>query len=283
MSEYIRADKQILVAIFGISTSLLTGIFLGVIEVSTGYAIYSFMLWFILPVGALLAGLGAASGYYAGAKLFQQKPAGGILLNMVGASIGAFLVVHYTPYFMLEVDGIRVKEVISFWKYLDLDIRHTSLSLLRGRVSTGGLGSFWGYAYACLQLLGFSFGGFVIFAMLLDNPYCDKCSRYLKKTDQHDRYTSDAKLFVSQTKKFASLLDDQKFNDAIRFLLKEMGVESSSGHHLRMRLIKRMCPVCSIGHLDFIAFRAEDNSWNAINETQIGTFTEEQLVAIDKT
>ena len=47
MSEYIRADKQILVAAFGITTALLTGIALGYLEVESGFACYSRWGYFI--------------------------------------------------------------------------------------------------------------------------------------------------------------------------------------------------------------------------------------------
>ena len=275
MSEYIRPDKQILVAVFGISTSLLTGIVLGLIQVYTGYAIYSLTFWFVIPVGAILAGIGAASGYYAGAKLFHQKPTGGVLLNMVGASIVAFLVVHYIPYYMLELDGFRVKDEISFWQYLDFSIRHTSLSFLRIRSSTGELGSFWGYAYACLKLVGFSFGGFAVFAWLSQEPYCDKCSYYLKKTGQQDRFTSNGELLLEQLKIFNSFIPDKKFIEAIRFHSEEMGFTNSSNQHLRSRLITRVCPGCSINQLDFIVSKLDGDDWKDIKETAICSFAKE--------
>jgi hypothetical protein len=277
MSDYIRADKQMLVAAFGITTALLTGVALGYLEVESGFAFYSWMFWFVIPVGSILSGFCAASGYYAGAMLFHQKPAGGVLLNMLGASIGAFFIIHYIPYFMLEIDGIRIKEVISFWKYLDFDIRNTSLSFLRGSASTGELGGFLGYAYAILQLIGFSVGGFAVFGWLYQNPYCDNCSRYLKKTGKQQRYTSEGETLIEKTKEFASLLDAQKCNDAIYYQAENMGVENSSGHHLRSRVITRLCPSCGINQLNFIISKLDGNDWKDIDETEISLFTEEQL------
>lgn len=64
MSEYIRADKQLLAAVFGIATSFITGIILGLIEVHSGCALYSWVFWVVIPVGAILSGFGATSGYY---------------------------------------------------------------------------------------------------------------------------------------------------------------------------------------------------------------------------
>lgn len=282
MTEYIRADKQIIVAVLGITTSLLTGIILGLIEVYSGYAIYSWMVWFVIPVGAFLAGFGAASGYYAGAIWSHQKPVGGVLFNMISASVSAFLLVHYVPYFMLEIEGIRVKEAISFWQYLDIDIRHTSLSFVRSHASTGELGGFWGYVYACLQLLGFSVGGFAVFGWLSRNPYCEKCSCYLKKTGQQDRFTSDGEVLVEKLQNFTSFLDNQDFNNAIRFHAEEMGVGYSSGHHLRTRLLTRICPRCGMNHLEFFASKLDGDNWKDIAETEIHMFTDVKLNTVVK-
>jgi hypothetical protein len=273
-------DKKILVAIFGISTTLLTGITLGLIQVYTGHALYSFTFWFVIPVGAMLSGFGAASGYYFGAKLFHQKPSGGVLLNMVASSITAFLVVHYIPYYMLEVDGVRVNEVISFWQYIDIAIKHTSLSFIRIKASTGELGAFWGYAYACLKLIGFSIGGIAVFLWLSKYPYCDKCSRYLQKTGQQDRFTLGGDLFVNQIKEFYLLLDNLKFNEAIKIHSEQMGVNKGSGYQLKSMIITRRCPVCGKNHLDFIVSKLDSNDWKDIDETARRAFTEEQLTIL---
>ena len=278
MPDYVRADKQLIVGILGIGTSLLTGVILGLIEVYTGYAIYSWMLWFVIPVGAFLAGFVAASGYYAGAIWFHQKPVGGVLFNMISASVSAFLLVHFVPYFLLEVDGIRVKDAISFWQYLDFDIRHTSLSFLRApSASTGELGGLWGYIYAFLQLAGFSVGSFAVFGWLSRNPYCENCSRYLTKTGQQDRFMSDGESLIEKIKQFALLLDNREFNDAITFHAEKMGVQYSSGHHLRIRLLTRVCQGCGVNHLDFVASKLDRNNWKDIDGTEIRIFTEVKL------
>jgi hypothetical protein len=281
MPDYVRANKQLLVGILGIATSLLTGIILGLIEAYTGFALYSLMVCFIIPFGAFIAGLGAASGYYAGAMWLNQKPIGGVLFNMISASVSAFFVVHFVPYFLLEVDGIRVKDAISFWRYLDFDIRHTSLSLAHvPSATTGELGGFWGYIYACLQLAGFSVGGFGVFNWLSSNPYCKKCSRYLRKTAQQDRFTSDGESLSEAIKQFALLLNNRKFNDAISFHAEKMGVQCSSGHHLRTRLLRKECQGCGLNHLDFIASQLDGKNWKDIEGTQISLFTEVKLNAL---
>lgn len=69
----------------------------------------------------------AASGYYFSAMAFNQKPAGGVAINMI--AIGSYFLANYIPYDLLEVQGNRVKEMVTFWEYMDTTIRHTSLSI----------------------------------------------------------------------------------------------------------------------------------------------------------
>jgi hypothetical protein len=268
MSNKVRTDKQLIIAALGIGLAALTGSILGLIEARTGFALYSFMLCYIVPVGAFIAGCVAASGYYFGAIFFDQKPAGGVAINMILASISAYFLVHYIPYYLMEVDGVRIKDTISFWNYLDFDIRHTSLSFKRGTISTGELGSF-GYIYELIQLLGFLFGGFAVFRGLLEAPFCEKCSKYLSETYTQERYTSEGEVPSQKIQTFAEMLNDKKYVQALEFHGDQMGVPESSGHHLRTRITMHKCKTCGINHLDFEASRLEENNWKDISEARI--------------
>ncbi|MBA4391687.1 MAG: hypothetical protein C0399_12240 [Syntrophus sp. (in: bacteria)] len=307
MSDHARADKQILVAVFGIASSLLIGIILGLNNVYTGIAIYSWTFWIIVPYGAFFAGLVGASGYYAGAMLFRQKPAGGVLFNVVAASICTFLVVHFIPYYLIEVEGTRVKDAISFWRYLDFSYTQTSLDntsfklerLARGHISDGELG-FLGYICAALQLIGFTAGGWGIFIALSRNPFCDKCSVYLKKADQQDRYWLERASLDKDMGKFSALLEGQKPSEAVRFHNEEMGIAqedtkplqtrpnstvddktSTQRKAFRTRLITSVCPGCGLNHLEFVISKQGDgdkDTWKDISESSITLFTQEQLL-----
>jgi DNA-directed RNA polymerase subunit M/transcription elongation factor TFIIS len=277
MSTKVRADKQLAIAVMGFGSVALTGIILGFLEATTGFAIYSLMLWFIIPIGALLAGFGAASGYYFGAKMFHQKPAGGVAVNMILASIAAYLLVHYVPYYFLEVDGTRIKDTISFWHYLDIDIRHTSLSYKRS-ISTGELGSIWGYLYAIVQLIGFAIGGLSVFGLLLDAPFCAKCSKYLTKSKTQNRYTSEAETLPDRIATFQQMLQDKKYSEAIQFHADEMGIARKSGHHLKTRLVMHKCQSCKGSHLNFETSRLEEGDWKDIKEAKIELWVDSHLI-----
>lgn len=266
MSNRVRTDKQLTIAAMGVGSAALTGVGLGLIEALTGHALYSVSLGLLLPIGAILAGFAAASGYYFGAKYFHQKPAGGLGLNIVLVSISAYLLVHYVPYYLIEVDGVRVKDAISFWSYLDLDIRHASLSSISSKrdISTVELGSIFGYIYVLIQLIGFSIGSFLVFFTLLDTPFCKKCSKYLHRTNTQDRYTSEGEALYEKIKIFATNLDERKYVEALEFHADQMGVSEYSGQHLRTRVTIHKCKTCGINHLDLETSRLEGNDWKPV-------------------
>jgi len=91
-----------------------------------------------------------------------------------------------------------------------LNIRSASISF-RGGLSTGELGSTWGYLYAFLQLIGFSFGSLIVFAGLSNIPYCEKCSKYLTQTNTQKRYTSHADNLSEKIQTFAKLLHERQY------------------------------------------------------------------------
>lgn len=109
-----RVMKDLLVGLRGFVTSLATAVILWWLELRFGFAFYSWMLWFIVAVGALLSGFAGASGYYAGARIFNHPSSPLLLVNILLASVGAFFAIHYLSYIMLEIGGIR-QELCLVW------------------------------------------------------------------------------------------------------------------------------------------------------------------------
>jgi DNA-directed RNA polymerase subunit M/transcription elongation factor TFIIS len=276
VSKQVSNNKQLIIAAMGIGSAVVTGGILGLFEASTGITLYSFMFFFIIPLGAFFAGVMSASGYYFGAITFHQKPAGGVALNMVLVAIGAYLLAHYIPYNAMIIDGIQVKEKISFFQYLDLDIRHTTLSI-KGH-NTGELGSF-GYIYALLQLIGFSVGGLCVFAFLLDIPFCQQCSEYLTKVKTQDRYTSEGEALFENVETFVKNLDEKKYRAAIKIHTDLMGSVEQTEHHLRTRITIHKCQTCEINHLNFEAAHLDSGDWKNIDKSQIKLWIDPRLDA----
>src|SRR5689334_18618076 len=92
------------VELCGLTTSVLTAVVVLLIERWVNFSIFTMSFWVIVPVGALLTGCGAASGYYIGAVLTDRKPGKQLLVSMVIVSGGTFFLIYYLQYLTMEVD-----------------------------------------------------------------------------------------------------------------------------------------------------------------------------------
>src|SRR4051812_24794644 len=92
-----RTFQDFLVTGCGILTSILTALILALIE-RWGLAVYSFTVWFVIPVGAMLAGLAAASGYYVGARYFHHRPTRLLLFNVMSVAVSTYFLINFLNY-----------------------------------------------------------------------------------------------------------------------------------------------------------------------------------------
>ncbi len=150
--------SEFIIAIAGLATGLLAAVANFLIAVYTDVDISSFMYWFMLPLGALMVGAVAASGYYYGSLLTQRPPTPRLALNMVVIGLSTYAFMQYLNYHALTFDdGTPLADVIPFSLYYRVKIEHTSMQLLRFHTSTGELGEL-GYVYEVLRIIGFLLG-----------------------------------------------------------------------------------------------------------------------------
>ena len=149
---------------------------------------------FILPVGALFGGFGAASGYYAAARATQTLPSRRMLFEMLAIGLSTWLLMHWVDYATLRLqNGTAVRDAVPFWEYFRLRTEHLQLVTQDqgGRVvdRTSELGLL-GYAHELLQVAGFLCGGLVMWLALKSHEACVPCSRYARTTRIVQRATT---------------------------------------------------------------------------------------------
>ena len=192
-SSNIRAIQDFIVTGCGLVTSCATGLTLALLETTTGLAIYSFMCWLIIPIGAIGAGLVSASGYYFGARFFHHRPTRLLIFNVMSVSVSTYFVINYLNYSMLEINGKHVADVVPFGTYLNAVWTTTSMDFRVRGVKVGEsaeMGSL-GYVYAVLQMVGFAAGGLCVYWYLRSIPFCERCSKYFKTTSKHEQYSEN--------------------------------------------------------------------------------------------
>lgn len=277
--------STLLTSVFGLTTSILTGLILWFVEQKFGFAFYSWTFWFVIPVGAGIAGFAAASGYYLGAWLFGHRPSRLLLLNILIASVATFFFIHYLSYSTMQIEGKKVSDYIAFWEYLNIAIRSASMSFrfhASDFGSTGELGAF-GYAVAALQILGFAAGGFCVYAYLVAKPFCDKCSRYLSAKGKQIRYTADSEKLQQAISHVLGLIAKEDLSAAIDHHRSSPDFGSSTspkGCRLRTLFEVRHCKECGLHWLKFTTEQLSDNEWKEISDLSVGGFTN-QIVNVE--
>ena len=86
--------RSIAVAAFGLVTSLLTVILVTLISAATGFNVFTFSLWVVIPVGAVLTGLVAASGYYFGSRWLSHPPSFLLLAQIILIAAATYLLIY---------------------------------------------------------------------------------------------------------------------------------------------------------------------------------------------
>jgi hypothetical protein len=275
--EKSTTGKELATSILGFITTIITVGVCSWIEINWKLSIYSWMFFFIIPAGAACAGLAASSGYYFGAQILHLPVSGRLTLNIIFASIAAFILVHYVPYYFYEYDGILIRERVDFLDYLNLVLTKTSYTFIRARAGTGEVGS-WGYAIAFLQFLGFTVGGLAISNMLREKPYCTDCSKYYSEKYNKSVFSSDGEKFLTNYFVLTDLMQNMSLLKKIGSSHKKMGVEHSSGHHLSIDFSILQCSCKNKNnYLSLSMSKLKGDDWEIIDRLATAKITKEKI------
>jgi hypothetical protein len=176
-------------AIGTVSFVATVGLVLG-IQKLIGLNLFSLMWWGVIPAGAFLCGLLAASGYYGGAVALHVKPARFMAIAMLVLAALVQVALYYSQYALAETEsGQAIRELVSFPRFVGWSLSHTRYGIIVHGYRPGGEGGgleigALGYVVAVVQFIALSIGGLGVWAILADKPYCDDCTRYLKRVVQ---------------------------------------------------------------------------------------------------
>lgn len=275
-----------MVTLFGAATSLLVGLLSFWIEQTFGISIYSWMYWFVIPIGALLCGAAAASGYYGGAKFFNHKPNPVILLNMVAISLGTYFLIQYLDYYTMTLEGKRVSDMVSFGQYWQVITSHSAMQF-RFRATKIGeaveLGRM-GYVYALLQIGGFAFGGLCVYFHLSSQIYCDRCSLYFHPKEKSTCTTNDPELLKSFLSEMAPLTAEGRLTDLIQLRAGKEWAKELGDHFLMTEIVIQHCKKCAQHHFRFEVkkkmVKGKEVEWEVIRGFSYSAFTDTPLTLI---
>ncbi|MDP9196542.1 MAG: hypothetical protein M3O22_07250 [Pseudomonadota bacterium] len=190
--------KKILANIFitfcGLVTTALTIVLNFLVSDYLDTNLYTYAVAGIVPVGAILVGAIAASGYLLGSGLTNTRPHWTLLLQMVAVAALANAAIYFIEWqIVLDDNG----SYMSFLDYMRTSLTEAHYRFGSSNRDLGEVGQ-WGYALAALNFLGFLFGGVAIWLFLKDMLYCAPCQKYLKSQGSITRRFENAGAFRSQ-------------------------------------------------------------------------------------
>ena len=171
-------DASVTVLLSGLATTALA--LVGVYLLSTNTDDFNIMGWYanyVLPIGALIVGFVAASGYGIASWRTGQKITRRLLWTVLAFQVVAYFVSQYIEFHSLGLqynDGTPV----GFLTYFDFAARAFSWQQKDG--TAGSPLGVWGYAFRLLEIVGFCGGSLAVPLLLRAVPYCESCQSYMK-------------------------------------------------------------------------------------------------------
>jgi hypothetical protein len=259
-------------------TAVLTAVVLAYVERAFNVALYSYMLWFIIPAGAILAGLVAASGCYIAARLLNHRPTRFVLIGVLAVSAMTFFLINYLDYASLMVDRLPARDAIPFTTYLAISLSDMSMSLCLHATCTGGLSlGPVGYLVAAVQIVGFFLGGAVVYTYLHFVGYCEACSRYLAFRQARSRYFVDVQEATHQYAEVTGLLHQRRYSEALARQASS-GTEKPQKNSVVATVVRlKYCKSCLRHQISFFLKQRQKNEWKEIDKSRATVTTVEHF------
>jgi hypothetical protein len=266
-----QVGKLAIVAAAGLFTSIAVAIIHIVLETGKLGSLYGLMLWFVIPAGAILCGVAAASGYMVGARFTGQRPTPALLTIMLLTSLGTYLLIHWLHYHALNPGPAAINEQISFLRYFNLEVTHQSLRTEYRGIELGqvdDVGRF-GYVIAILQLLGFCSGAFANYVFLKKMDHCVKCDRYFRRKGVQSRKANSEDELDAVVNQVQQMFSTGQIQAALDY--HDQSGERASNHLNRSSTMSlKSCPACDLTLVNFIASSGQNNTWGNVGTSTWG-------------
>jgi len=179
--------EQLGIALLGLVTTLLVVITEITVWRWTTVSLVGTRLEYVIPIGAIVGGAVAASGYYFGAIYTHSRTGPSLLLLMVMIAALAYFLIYW-----LEYTHVHDGDAATFWEFVQSRWTHTRL---RGRGSFNV--SVFGYVLGLLEFIGFLLGGLCVYWFLAEREMCPSCNLYLSSVLTSQKEFADENFVVS--------------------------------------------------------------------------------------
>jgi hypothetical protein len=282
-------QSRSLVLIAGLFTSALA--LLGVYLLDARTEDFHIMGWYanyVLPIGAIIVGIAASSGYGLASWFSGIKITRGLLWTVLVLQLAVYFGAQYIEFASLKLVH-KDNRPVGFIEYFDFAARSFAWKQKDG--SSGEALGVWGYAFRGLEILGFAAGGLIVPAVLRKAPYCQGCRRYmrtrrlafipasvpLKKVKKSDaaglaeHQAQQEQAFETGKRAWETLLEKAEKNHGSEF--EKLLVDLRSGRKQTLKLPQKInvqlvsCSQCHSGWLQAILLSGQGRE---IKQTEFG-------------
>jgi hypothetical protein len=186
-------SRVLWVIVVGLITTAVTLAGVYALDLKGESHIMGFYADYVFPVGAILVGLAASSGYAFMAWKLGVKVRRGLLVTILGLLLAAYFAAEYVEFVAMGPLGVPTgtkivngKEVqvyrsLGFWEYFHLKaVNWTWEKENSSDKESEPLGAS-GYFFVLLGIIGFAGSGLLIPFAVGKKPYCELCELYLTK------------------------------------------------------------------------------------------------------
>jgi hypothetical protein len=254
------------IAACGLVTSVLTALLNVLVEKLINFNLFTLSVAFIIPAGAIGAGLAAASGYYFGCLYFHKRPSRMLLIQMILIAGFTNFLIYYFDYTTLVLDsGIKASDVVPFLDYLNLVLTKAHYSVGRGMHDVGEVGTM-GYWIAGLNFVGFLLGGLSIFAILKSRLTCSTCEMYLRQLAKKTAILGDSTVYQAY---LTRLLESIGSMEAFKVALKETGSYGTKKGACKLDTTLFGCPQCKSQKIKFTTQVYNGQDWRDVDNLTV--------------
>jgi len=238
-----RKSMGLVIILAGLATSTIV---LGIVYAAgqANVQIMGFYLMPFIPVGAILAGLAAGSGYAIATVLKGVKMTAAICVAIVILQLACYFAAQYVDY---RATNPRYQDgsPVGFLTYFDHVTRSFHWEAEHGGKPGAALGV-WGYAIRLLEMAGFGLGGLVGALIVRSLPYCHPCQQYMKSRKLIEIPACvPPKKVKKNTEAFAAhQAEQQAANQTARQTAETLGALAGKGDHREVqRLLTGLAPL----------------------------------------
>lgn len=259
--------KHLAVSVCGATGLAFTVLIIVLVNHLTGFNLFALNLYAIVPVGGVIAGFAAASGYYFSSIGLNVRPNVAVLVQIILASAIAQILVYYAEFrWMRFEDGTAISTVMSFSGYLNAYLQAVHIYGGRHFRDLGRLAGA-GWWLAGIEYLGFLMGGLLVYLALKVQPVCKSCSCYLRHLASKHQHFSDSESFSIQYQTLPHLAGNAEALASL-FALNASG-DAQEQSHIKLTTMLYGCSQCEGERLEQrVRIRTEKGWRNAADQAR---------------